>query len=230
MSEVLAPVDRKIPFPMLAQRWLPLIKFAAGRKAIGIHSKEDLVQEGMLLLLAESNKWLESGARIDGPDFERFFKTALWNRFNSFQRHALHRVRNCNATFSANDGCGDDGAPLWSRLADLDLTKDPASAASFHDLLEMVEFFLAEDAEARRLFLGIIRPDDKLLQGYEDFCERKSRTGERSRSKLPIPPKIFQEVFGWSRLKFRRALRTVQQAMVQVLDDESLVPHLEKAL
>lgn len=220
-------------FAQNAAKFWPLILFAAKTKRISIWERDDLVQEGLLLLDV-----LVKNGNGDLPDeqFEKVFKTALWNRMNDIVRSELYPTRDTNKTKSGDASrpgfeISNGVAPtLWDMLSDVEVSKNPVWGATFHDLVETVEDRLLTDPDALTLFRGLVHPSEALLRAYEVYEARKAMTGERNRSKLPIPPKIFMEVFGWHRLRFRQALRAVQEVFIVVSGRYELATEMEAVL
>jgi len=209
-------------FAAILQEYIGLIKYAAKRYSVpGLLDKEDLVQEGMLILdqLLEDNEFDPTT-----PDFRRMFKTLLWHGLASKVSAFRAQKRDFRKLVYENDTDDEGGDTSGSWLVSSDPSPEQLSAsiADAEVLRNFLETLLARlDDEAKGILQEILSeksweeiPEQYRCTELEDEYTRVPKrkvTGYALAGSLGIPF-----------IRFKRGLKRIRVAAVDVADEVGL--------
>lgn len=209
-------------FESVLNRFHTFINYAGHRHKLPAKlDPEDLYQEACMELL----DMLDDGLDPDTIDFEKLFRTRLWNRmvdekrkFTRTESRSIGRERPGNIMLPKLDFCRP--FEIFEMLTDEDIlterfqrgSVDPIDEAETKDLKDRVENLLSE--QEKILWDLIVYPPAAFVQ--QIYRRRKGKKWTRSK----VGVKVWGQYLGWPRRKISDKIKSIRNAVVTALGDD----------
>ncbi len=208
-------------FQSILDRYHSIIRYAGHRfKVIAKIDPEDLYQEACIELL----DMLDSGLDPDTVDFDKLFRTRMFNKMvDENRKFTRAESRELEKEEPGNKMCGwagDTQVEMFDLLTDEDVlprcgyspVRDPSEEAESQELVDRVNNLL--NRQEKRLWKLIVDPPNRLLRRIH----RRSKGRKFARTTPGI--QAWAEHLGWSRQKISSKLRSVRSAVITTLGNE----------
>jgi len=209
-------------FESVLNRFQTFINYAGHRHKLPAKlDPEDLYQEACMELL----DMLDDGLDPDTIDFEKLFRTRLWNRmvdekrkFTRTESRSIAREQPGNLMLPELDLCRP--FEIFEMLTDEDIlterfqreSVDPIDEAETKDLKARVENLLSE--QEKILWELIVDPPAAFVQ--QIYRKRKGKKWTRSK----VGVKVWGQYLGWPRRKISDKIKSIRNAVVTSLGDD----------